>query len=190
MRDITCVHSVHRALNNTESVVVGVCFAFLMYSYDSRELHDLDLIQHYSARGRAVHILDVALVVHGMHYLYDFGHTLITEQNIFVLGPLCRDTQISPKKSFSPCLSLSCCMGIRTRRVTWRTKGIGAHSREVALVWRKYHSLCIMRNFEDSYLTEIWILVRRVLHTGTEITLKMSHLGCFLFFFCNWYMVN
>ena len=57
--------SVHRALNNIESVLVGVCFAFLMYSYGSTELHDLDLRHYYSARGTAVHILDSALVVHG-----------------------------------------------------------------------------------------------------------------------------
>ena len=54
--------SVHRALNNIESVLVGVCFAFLMYSYGIRELHNLRL--KTSARGTAVHILDVAVVLH------------------------------------------------------------------------------------------------------------------------------
>ena len=54
-----------RALNNTDIVLFGVRFAFLMYSYRSRELHDLDLWQQYSARDTGVHILGGALVVHG-----------------------------------------------------------------------------------------------------------------------------
>ena len=44
-----------------------------------------------------MHILDVALVVHGNCYLKimcDFGHSWITEQPIFVRGPLCRETEI------------------------------------------------------------------------------------------------
>ena len=34
------------------------------------------------------------------------------------------------------------------------------------------------------------ILVGRVLHTGTEITLTVSYLGCFLFSFCQGYVTN
>ena len=50
--------------------------------------------------------------------------------------------------------------------------------------------LSIMRNFGYSWLTEMRILVGRVLHTVTDIALKMSNLGIFLFSFCQGYMVN
>ena len=47
--------------------------------------------------------------------------------------------------------------------------------------------LCIMRNFEYSWLTEMRILVRRVVQRSTESTLKMSYLRCFRFSFCQRY---
>ena len=50
--------------------------------------------------------------------------------------------------------------------------------------------LCIVHNFGDSFLTEMRILVREVLHTGGEITLKMSYLRCSGFSFCQGYMSN
>ena len=42
------------------------------------------------------------------------------------------------------------------------------------------HFLCIMRKFVYSYLTDMLILVGRVWHVGTESTLKMPFLGCYL----------
>ena len=50
--------------------------------------------------------------------------------------------------------------------------------------------LSIMRNFGYSRLMKMQILVGRVLHTGTEITMEMWYLGCFGFSFCQRYMVN
>ena len=41
--------------------------------------------------------------------------------------------------------------------------------------------LSTMRSLGDSWLTEMRILVGRVLHIGTERTLKMSYLVCFCF---------
>ena len=72
-----------------------------------------------------------------------------------------------------------------------------AHDANPCTFWRsctgvshKRHFLCIMRNFGYSWLRHMQILVGRVLHTGTESTLKMSYLGCFGFSFCQGYMVN
>ena len=47
----------------------------------------------------------------------------------------------------------------------------------------KCHFLCIMRSFGYSSLTDMRILVGRVLHTGMESKLKMSNFGCFWFSF-------
>ena len=112
--------SVHRAFDNTETVLFGV-FCFLdVYSYGSRVFHDLDIRQHYSARGTAVHILYVAMLLRWNCYLWimcDFCHTWVTEQPILVRGPLCTETHITPK--FIICLSFSNSMGKRPRSVTW-----------------------------------------------------------------------
>ena len=51
-------------------------------------------------------------------------------------------------------------------------------------VSRKRSFLSIMRNFGYSCPTMMIILVGRVLHAGTEFTLIMSYLGCFLFSLC------
>ena len=121
----------------------------------------------------------------------DFAHSWITQQLILVRGPLCRETQITLKPCISPYFSLSCCMGMRPRSVTWlrlwRTKRIGALSGHVALVSRKRHFLCIMRNFGFLIMR---ILVGRTLHRSKESSLKMSYLGCFIFSFCQAYMMN
>ena len=85
-----------------------------VYSYISIILHDLDLGHHYGARFIAIHIQDGALAVHGKCYLWiicDFGNSLVR-------GPLCRETQITPKLCFSSCLSLTCFMGISPGSVT------------------------------------------------------------------------
>ena len=50
--------------------------------------------------------------------------------------------------------------------------------------------LCILPVISYSWLTEMQILVGRVLETDMESTLKMSYLGCFWFSFCQVYMVN
>ena len=55
--------------------------------------------------------------------------------------------------------------------------------------WKR-HWLCIMSSFGYSCLTHMQILVGRVLHTGTESTLRMSYLGSFWFSFHQVYMVN
>ena len=54
--------------------------------------------------------------------------------------------------------------------------------------WKR-HFLCIMRIFGYSVLTNMRIFFGRVLHRGTEISLKMWYLGCFWFSFCHWYKV-
>ena len=50
------------------------------------------------------------------------------------------------------------------------------------LSW-KHPFLFIMGNFCYSWFTEMRILVGRVLHTATDITLKMRYLLCFFFSF-------
>ena len=45
--------------------------------------------------------------------------------------------------------------------------------------------LWIMRNFANSSLTHMQILVGRVLHSGTVSTLKISYLACFGFSSCH-----
>ena len=62
-------------------------------------------------------------------------------------------------------------------------------TRNTGVSWKRPF-LWILRNFGYSCLTEMRILAGRVLPTGTEITLKMWYLGCFLFSFSQWYMVN
>ena len=57
-------------------------------------------------------------------------------------------------------------------------------------VSRKYLFMWILRNFGYSWLTEMRILVGRILHTGAEITLKIWYVGCHWFSFCQGYMVN
>ena len=97
------------------------------------------------------------------------------------------------KPCSSPYFSLSCCMGIR-RSVVWlglqSTKRMGAHYGQLALLSEKRYFLCTMRNFEYNCLPDIRILVGRVLHTGTETTLIMSHSRGFSFTFCQVYIVN
>ena len=124
----------------------------------------------------------------------DFIYSLNTKQTILVAGPLCIETQITPKQCFSPYYSLSCCMRIRSRSVTWRPV---AHEANRWTFWTSCTSvswkrsfLFILPNFRYSWLTEMRILVGRVLHTGTEITLKMWYLGCFWLSFCQGYLVN
>ena len=51
--------------------------------------------------------------------MFDFGHSLMSEEPIFVGNPLHRWTQITPRPYFSS-FSLSCLIGIRPRSVTWR----------------------------------------------------------------------
>ena len=53
----------------------------------------------------------------------DFGHSWIMEQPILVGCPLCREKHVTPKPCFSPCFSLSCCMGRRQSSVTWQPRG-------------------------------------------------------------------
>ena len=48
--------------------------------------------------------------------------------------------------------------------------------------------LSIMRNFGYIWLSEMRIFVGWFLHIGTEITLKISYLWCFLFSFCRGYI--
>ena len=55
--------------------------------------------------------------------------------------------------------------------------------------WR-HPFLFIMLNIGFSWHTDIQILVAPVLHTRTEITLKMSYICCFWFSLCQGYMVN
>ena len=51
------------------------------------------------------------------------------------------------------------------------------------LLWKR-HFLCIICDFGYSWLKHMQILVGRVLHRGTEGTLRMSYSGCFWFSFC------
>ena len=97
--------SVHRSWNNTETMLFGVCFAFLM----CKVLHDIHKREHYSARGTAVHILDVG---HGNFVICGLCVTLLTAisrnsiscfQVIF-----CRQKQMTKKPCFQTCFLLSC----------------------------------------------------------------------------------
>ena len=47
-----------------------------------------------------------------------------------------------------------------------------------------------MRNYGFSWLTDMRVLVGRLLHIGAKSTLKMSYLGCFWFSFCQLHMLN
>ena len=55
----------YESLNITETMLYGVSFAFLICIHTEAGSCMADLWQHCSARGRAVHILDVALAIHG-----------------------------------------------------------------------------------------------------------------------------
>ena len=66
----------------------------------------------------------------------------------------------------------------------------GAHSWQLAQVSRKRYILPIMGNIGNSFLTDMRIVVGRVLHTATESTLKRSYLVYFSFSFRQRYMVN
>ena len=78
-----------RALDNTETVLFGVCFAFLM-----------------------------CIVLHGRAHSGRCT-SRITDKYTFVIGSLCSEMQITPKPCFSPYFSLPCWMRKRPRSVTW-----------------------------------------------------------------------
>ena len=88
-----------------------------------------------------MHILDGALVVHGNFVICDFGDSWITEQHILVRGPLCRKTQIMPRPCFSPCLSLSCCMGrgvYRHANLVWTSSAHGCGKYTENVIFRVF----------------------------------------------------
>ena len=67
-------------------------------------------------------------------------------------------------------------------RCTFRTS-CTAVSKKCPFLW-------MLHNFRYSWLKEVRIFVGRVLHTGTDITLKIWYLGFFRFSFCQRYMVK
>ena len=113
----------------------------------------------------------------------DFAYSRITELFILVRGPLCRETQITPKPCFSPCFSLSCCMGgAALHDWAYSARGELVHILDNFQWWtRPFFSMAC--NFAYSSLMVMRILDGRVLHKGTKIALKISHFLCFLFCF-------
>ena len=102
--------------------------------------------------------------------------------------------QITPEPCFSPHISLSCCMGIRPRNVTWLP--IADESNRCTfwtsckgLSWKRPF-FWILRNFSYIWLSELRIFAGRFLHRGTDIRLRMWYFGCFKFSFYQIYMVK
>ena len=115
--------------------------------------------------------------------MWDFTHNWITEQPIFVQGLLQREANNTETLLFTMSFAfvlhgnkaeernMTSLLAHETNRCTFWSSCTGVSS--------KRHFLCIMRNFDYSWLLDMLILVGRVLHTRTESTQKMSCLGCF-----------
>ena len=124
----------------------------------------------------------------------DFACSWISEQPILLRGLFCRDANNTETVLFTMFFPFvlyghhaeECNMtgpiAHEANRCTYWTSCTG-------LSWKRPF-LSIIRNFGYSWLTDMRILVGRVLHTGTEITLKMSYSDCFWFSFCQGYMVK
>ena len=174
-----------------------VCFVLWfrnVYPHGSRVLHDrlkgtLQCLRHSSA-----HSGQWSFKLRYLWIMRDFAHSWITEQPTFVRAPLCRDANHTETVFFNRFFTFVL-YGHKDEEcnMTWPI----AHEAYRCTLWTSCTGMSCKRPFLSmirysgySCLTDMRILVLRVLNTGSQSTLKRSYLGCFWFSSSQGYIVN
>ena len=157
-----------------------------VYSYGNRVLHDLDKATLHCSRHSSAHSgcfssisWKLFLFADNVSLWSQFDHLAA---HISSRSFVQTDANNTETVLFTEECNVTCTLAHEANRCTFWTSCTG--------VSFKRPFLSMMLNFKKSWLTELRILVGRVMHTGTQITLKMSYIGCFLFSFCQGYMLN
>ena len=190
------ISRVHRALTITETLLLGVCFIFLMCIHT--EVECSIALTKLNTTVLETHQRTFWMLVMETSLLFnDAWHCFQLYQAAAHLGSrsfVQRDANNTETVLFNMCFAFllygheaffTMCFSFPlhwANRCTFWTSCTG--------VSRKCPFLCILPNFGYSFLTEMRILVGQVLHTGGEIGLKMSYIRCFWFSFCQGYMVS